>query len=75
MFVDFQGWLVVKIAFRVAVAWISPELHSLHLQYWDVCVDFPAIIPGFKRFCNRSAMNAVISSSVLELSGFHIIFC
>lgn len=76
VFVDCQGWLVVKIAFRVAVAWVSPELHSLHLQYWDFGLDFPATIPGIKWFCNRSTLNAAISSSVLRLlSGFHFIFC
>lgn len=45
---DCQGWLVVKIAFRVAVAWISPELPSLHLQYRNSNVDFPVTVPGIK---------------------------
>lgn len=64
VFMDCQGWLVVKIAFRVAVAWISPELPSLHLQYCDSNVDFPVTVPGIKWFCNRPTMNAAVSSSV-----------
>lgn len=38
---DCQGWLVVKIAFRVALAWIPPELRCLRFQYRDSSVDFP----------------------------------